>query len=90
MTPPYLLPQEAVSAWNRRAPEPGTSVIRWTRYDGAPETLPKETELVLWDNEVCLLSHSETGLFWHYRERYKNVTIGDVWAYLPTPPDGME
>ena len=30
----------AISVWNRRTPEPGTSVIRWQRYDGTPETLP--------------------------------------------------
>ena len=28
---------EAIDMWTRRASEPGTSVVRWTRYDGTPE-----------------------------------------------------
>lgn len=32
---------EAIAAWNRRTPEPMTSVIHWVRYDSTPETLPE-------------------------------------------------
>lgn len=76
--------ESAISAWNRRAPEPGTSVVRWVRYDGTPETLPDHYEWILFTKvnkrkfvpEVC-------------KSEFADLNMGDIWAYLPEPPEGM-
>jgi Lar family restriction alleviation protein len=78
----------AIAAWNRRAPEPGTSVIRWTRYDGTAETLPEECEPVLVRIRGRVHVQKREEDVW---ERMgQEIRCGDLWAYLPEPPEGME
>lgn len=43
----YDTKETAIAAWNRRTPEPGTSVVRWVRYDGTSETLPEKGKIIL-------------------------------------------
>lgn len=101
--------ENAIAAWNRRAPEPvpplmavdpvtgsvtpvvepGTSVIRWTTYNGTPGTLPMEHELLLvsrkeGDVDRAYLTDDTWTL--NYMEEHE-VIIGDQWAYFPEPPE---
>lgn len=74
--------------------EPGTSVIHWTRYDGSPETLP------LWNTQLLLVGIDSVCIGYYSRKAdsqswvsdegdLQDVEIGDLWAYLPSPPEGM-
>ncbi len=78
----------AAIAWNRLTPEPATSVIRWNRYNGNPKTLPEEVALVLlYRGPFRYLTFGawrEGSFIWDAPTK-KNVEIGDLWAYLPTP-----
>ena len=78
--------QGADALWNRRTPEPGTSVLRWTRYDGTPETLPESgREILCYDGNGRYLGNYIRG-----EEMFLCVNIDRVfWAYLPKPPEGM-
>ena len=84
-------PKEAVAAWNRRAPEPGTSVVRWVRYDGRPETLPEiigsRSRAVVFMGKQDMLVVWMKKIQWFSADREPKV--GDLWAYLPEPPEGM-
>ena len=86
--------QGADVLWNHRTPEPGTSVIRWTRCDGTPETLPNE--------DVYVFVRKGSGSFpamriytnfkefiWKMYDGWIDIEIGDLWAYLPIP-EGMQ
>lgn len=76
---------EAIAAWNRRTPEPGTSVVRWVRYDGTPETMPDEDRAVMvssWDGFGISVVDNPV-------EAEEIICTGDLWAYLPEPPEGM-
>ncbi len=78
----YDSEEDAIAEWNSRAPELGTSVIRWTRYDGTPETSPDPgiNGLVFHDD------HFFSGCFAHSIMTLKS---GDLWAYLPESPEEM-
>jgi hypothetical protein len=89
-----LTEREAIEKWNHREIEPGTSVIRWTRYDGTPETLPEDRN----DRIVRIMRVAER--FRHNGQMIPNVDlvrpillesmkIGEWWAYLPEPPEGI-
>jgi hypothetical protein len=72
------------SRWNRRTPEPGTSVIRWTRYDGDPDNIPDKMVL-FYPHDGRIMCRSieyinPNDVFWE---------SGDIWACLPEPPEGM-
>ena len=84
----------AIEIWNDRTPETMTSVIRWVRYDGTPETLPENYKTLL----LCPVHGG--GVFPAYRWEYEShefwqvlasesrrIEIGDLWAYLPEPPE---
>ncbi len=89
---PKMATDEAYNGWNLRTPEKGTSVIRWTRYDGIVYTLPNEGKDVIVYLPRYGISKStiRTGGVWgilHGKPDYVlyPVAIGDMWAYLPTP-----
>lgn len=96
-------PEEAVTTWNRRTPEPGTSVIRWTRYDGTQETLPKAGKIVFIipiGMSMLPVTTIYNGAEWEINMTTphdkkpcymtKMPAKGDIWAYLPNPPEGMK
>jgi hypothetical protein len=84
--------------------EPMTSIIHWVRYDGTPETLPEMIvaepfslcrayslpvilnkagcksiamdKLIPWGNAIVCMNTD------------RELEIGDLWAYLPEPPEG--
>ena len=86
---------EAIAAWNRRTPEKGTSVVRWTKID-----LEDVSTYPAWHSDV-LLSYEDKVMpvfFTVKQEEYcwvrtDNVPLpfddGDFWAYLPEPPEGI-
>lgn len=86
---------EAVAAWNRRTPDPGTSVVRWVKYDGTPETLPERNHC-----QVLFFRKGETQGTYFYHKFGEHIELlsygeqiipkkGDLWAYFPEPPEGM-
>ena len=87
----YYKELDAIDAWNRRTPEPGTSVVRWVRYDGTTETLPEIVDrcshYVLLNDGIDRLGVWMKRIIWVQADR--QPSIGDVWAYLPEPPEGM-
>ncbi len=65
--------------WNHCTSEPGTSVLRWTRYDGTPETLPENRKrkgqiLYFGDGDKRADVGFPSDFFFK---------IGDEWTYLP-------
>ena len=97
--------QGADALWNRRTPEPGTSVIRWTRYDGTPETLPNDNPNMPISGDVLFIRqdkgftkiplsgelyfNDEGNPCWKDGMTYWELEKGDLWAYIPTP-EGMK
>ena len=95
--------KEAVMvAVNRRIPEPMTSVIRWVRYDGTPETLPEMGWYclyvsVFWDDNKNPMQGSmhryrsakTDGINWSSQYFSEDIPViaGDMWAYLPHLPE---
>ena len=74
------------------------SIIFWTRYDGTPETLPKEGRMVFYiqDGEIRtgiaytkLTSWSENNPDGFYIESWGNddAPIGTLWAYSLSEAD---
>lgn len=105
-TPHYITEAEAVAAWNRRTPEPGTSVVRWVRYDKTnDDTLPEPGKEVLvlnrYDGQTMTIASlgvtqrddptygDELGFLDAERQFVSELRDGDLWAYLPEPPEGM-
>ncbi len=82
--------------WNRRTPEPGTSIIHWNRYDGTTETLPGAVRRCLVVHpassrvNVLFISPIDRATWVNTEDSVfkKKIQIGDQWAYLPTP-EGM-
>lgn len=80
--------EAAAELWNRRTPAPMTNVVTWVRYDGTEETLPEE-------NEPVRLSRGELEIMCLFENCWVDTTdsfaghpkIGDLWCYLPTPPE---
>ncbi|MCD8349588.1 MAG: hypothetical protein LUC93_03155 [Planctomycetaceae bacterium] len=71
---------DAIEAWNRRTPEPGTSVVRWVRYDGTEKSKPPSSTRVL----VYEPNN------WIHIERFKSTNhpqLGAFWSVLPEPPE---
>ena len=79
---------------NRLEGKPMTSIVTWHRYDGTPETLPERCKPVLAFLTV------ERDVFpayrWEYEDREfwqilasdsRSIIVGDLWAYLPEPPE---
>ncbi len=84
---------EVIRKWNQRTPEPNTSVLRWTRYDGTTETLPEEDKAIsvkgipAYRLENCFMFAVNLSVGgWQFIGR--KIEIGDMWAYLQTP-EGM-
>lgn len=86
---------EAIAAWNRRTPEPGTSVVRWVRYDGEVNTLPDRGKwiLVFQKGDIAPipgeLAENPLNYYRYFQrcdEQDTDIEVGDLWAYLPTPP----
>ena len=79
---------EAIDMWTRRASEPGTSVVRWTRYDGTPETLPDAHRMILLSYggrfDDFYVYQTISGGMLPFGNTFEN---GDLWAYLPEPPE---
>ncbi len=70
--------------WNRRTPEPGTSILRWTRYDGTPETLPEEGKEIIVKGEKFLPFCLWEGHWIDCTDSFaRDFNVGDEWAYLP-------
>ncbi len=88
--PEAMSRQGADALWNRRAPEPGTSVIRWTRYDGTPETLPDAgKDCIVFRDGDRYYAHFDF-VKWKTQGRKSWIDndqpkVGDEWAYTPTP-----
>ena len=94
----------AVPSKSNDAPEPKTSVIRWTRYDGIPETLPKtRTPVILrrqsdrqfapLDMQISWLKSGRRhkALQWYVLDRKpRNPEVGDEWACLQGLPDYLK
>lgn len=75
--------------------EPETSVIRWTRYDGTPETLPEKNHV-----QVLFFRKGDLQGSYFYHKFGEHIELlscgeqiipkkGDLWAYLPQPPEGI-
>lgn len=93
---PYAATEEKV--WEEcvhRTPEPGTSVVRWVKYDGTPETLPERNHC-----QVLFFRKGETQGMYFYHKFGEHIELlsygeqiipkkGDLWAYFPEPPEGM-
>ncbi len=73
----------AIDEWNLRTPEPNTSVLRWTRYDGTVETLPEDNE-----KRVMVIPFEQPDEIRMSISFPIVLCKGDIWAYLPTP-EGM-
>lgn len=78
---------KTIEAWNKRIPEPNTSVIRWTRYDGKEETLPEKcTDVIV--NDISGFKYPAyrffDSMYWKCFHCCRNISIGDMWAYIPT------
>lgn len=91
----YDTREQAAEAWNRRASEPGTSVVRWVKYDGTPETLPERMRNCLFVRPFChgmMIRFLATGnRGWVCADGCHgdfDKKIGDLWAYLPELPEG--
>lgn len=77
---------------NRRTPEPGTSVVRWVRYNGDLESLPEPGKRA-W---LCgsrgiyprvIIGYDAEAEYWYLcPDGIINMVEGDRWAYLPEPP----
>ncbi len=84
-------PEEADIRWNNRTPEPGTSIIRWTRHDGTEETLPKIYESVLLRDansfaKIPMKNQGRRGDEWFFEDgTRREIEIGDEWTYYPEP-----
>ena len=86
--------QGADALWNRRTPEPGTSVLHWTRYDGTKETLPDRASRVLlstdrdklYADEAFFMIFSDGSVAWQPGNG-KDIkpVVGDLWTHWPTP-----
>ena len=71
--------------------------VRWTTYDGTPETLPEAGDTVLLASGptgqplVVYSRHispdSFTWCFLEFGLLNCAIEIGDQWAYLPQPPE---
>ena len=74
--------------WNRRTPEPMTSVIRWVRYDGSDSAA---AALHGEDRTIVIYSRDGYGLFVvdDAVKAEEIINVGDLWAYLPEPPEGV-
>ncbi len=75
--------------------DPTVSIIRWTRYDGTPETSAESHRVVLFvdDDEVRCgrVVDDERGMRLQVGKLLRLVfEVGDLWAYLPEPPEGMQ
>lgn len=76
------------------------TVITWTRYDGTPETLPKNGARVVVEaashgmtDPACIYDGSAVYLngAWHYAHgRSMNCEVGDWHAPWPAAPQGVE
>ncbi len=77
---------DSISIWNHRTPEPGTSVIRWTMYNGIMNNLPEcNTEIFV----LCKSGRKFFGVAGYVLDQYvwgennDHPEIGDKWAYFP-------
>lgn len=83
-------------------PESGTSIVRWVRYDGTPETLPgKGKDVILRmagedEFEIAQFDDSPVSVISGPKPDWVKssgccypVQVGDLWAYLSQPPEGM-
>lgn len=91
--PEARTPEEADCLWNRRTPEPGTSVARWVTIDmDDPTTYPAMCTHVLvavdGGAEYMFYSVRPDRREWinEFGERFM-VDSGDRWACLPMPPE---
>lgn len=97
---------EAVTAWNRRTPDhsgeatnppdPMTSVVTWTRYDGRKETLPPILKRVLVKDARHAMRFAVLNIWlvddlvWDDVRGLEYAQIGDLWAYMPTPGEEVK
>ncbi len=89
-----------VEEWNRRTPEPGTSVIHWTRYNGTTGTLPElfspgslGRHVLRVIDDVVLPDFLFKGIcdgriIWH--RTLKVPVVGDEWAHMPESKEGTQ
>lgn len=86
---------EGADAWNRRTPAPMTSVVTWVRYTGEPETLPAKrkqvtTSFVKYGEVHACVRENDSADYPYWvkgDDIHEPFSIGDLWAYLPTPPE---
>lgn len=84
-----------VKNWNRRAPDPMTSVVKWTRCNRDNPVFPEIGKRIVYsadkyidertDKIIRVVGYTED-LFDPWMRFGRTV----VWAPLPTPPEGME
>ncbi len=75
--------EEADIRWNHRVPEPGTSIIRWTRYgDRKPDNKSRQ----------YIRSVSGVAMTWVPNGEIPDNcwSDDDLWAYLPGPPEAAQ
>lgn len=90
----YETREEAITAWNNRAPAPMTSVVTWVRYTGEPETLPEEDRTVILKTQKLVTVGDRSLASWFVVGNTFTSNpvelpclIDDLWSYLPTPPE---
>lgn len=90
--------QNAIATWNSRTPAPMTCVVTWVRYDGTEETLPEAGVAILLIRGGLLMRQSYSfnpiaseplAIFGDIVSGLDAFCIGDLWAYLPAPPEVM-
>ncbi|MCD8139307.1 MAG: Lar family restriction alleviation protein [Planctomycetaceae bacterium] len=74
----------AIAAWNRRTPEPGTSVVRWVENDGTYETLSERYRKIIAYNERGHLIDT-----YIRGEEPSLPRIIKFWGYFPELPKGL-
>lgn len=86
----------AINLWNRRTPEPGTSVVRWIKCEEAKQILPPEEHYCLLRlQNMTTVGDLLNNRWWVWDSKGQRsidlpVAYGDMWAYLPEPPEGMD
>lgn len=74
-----------------------TTTLTWTRFDGAPETLPEEGVFVLLVGKTKVrerMLHTDcesgTSVWAGVFEPQVPTKVGDTWAYWPEAPEVPE
>lgn len=84
--------QEGDELWNRRTPEPMTSVVRWVRFSSDAADFSNVLVSRKASRAVRMASLEYDGIdkvhYWHFGRGEDFVALkDDLWAEIPQPPE---